>query len=99
MYGDIRLLMKNIERMLRTMSSYSGLNQSKINRKNGNNVVFRKKAAQFLYSLIDISPVSVYLPSQPVNTSIKKVSISLTTSIMIANTIDIRVSPTADGSS
>lgn len=54
MYGDMRLLMKNMERMLRTRSSYSGLNQSKMNRKKGSNVVFRKNAAQFLYNFIDI---------------------------------------------
>ena len=95
MYGDMRLLMKNMERMLRTRSSYSGLNQSKMNRKKGSNVVFRKNAAQFLYNFIDISPVIVYLPSHPVNRSIIKVSASLTTYISIAKTSDSSVSPTA----
>lgn len=73
MYGDIRLLMKNNERILRMMSSYSGLSQSKTKRKKGSKVVFKKNPAQFLYNFIEISPVNVYLPSQPVKNSIKKV--------------------------
>lgn len=74
MYGLIRLLMKKRERMLRIMSSYSGLNQSRTKRKKGRRVVLRKKPAQFLYNFMDISPVSVYRPSQAVNTSINSPS-------------------------
>jgi hypothetical protein len=94
-YGEIMLLMKNRDRMLRIMSSYSGSSQSITKRKNGNNVVFKKNAAQFLYNFIEIYPVSVYLPYQPVKNYIKNVSTSLTTSISTAKTIDISASPIA----
>lgn len=94
MYGETKLLMKKIERILRMISSSSGSNRSNTNNMKGNRVVFKKKPAQFLYNFIEFSPVMVYLPSQRVNLSIAKLSSSFTNSISTANTMDISTSPT-----
>lgn len=53
-YGDTKLLTKNIESIFLIISSYSGKNNYNKNNKNGSKVELTKYPILFLYNFTDI---------------------------------------------